>query len=186
MLAEHEIEQLEDLLDDALPANEAAALRERLGREPELAGTLAELGAQREARRRVWADLEPGDEETAELVGRVKGSIAARKRRGRMPWRAAAAVAACAVIGFAAGWTIHGRHASGRSFQAGYASVPPHPAGTATAYQVALTDESGAVTAVQNFDSLEKAREFAQDLGQWQERQRQLRNGAAVVVADRF
>ena len=46
---------------------------------------------------------------------------------------------------------------------------------------------TGAVqTAVQNFDSLEKAREFAQDLGCWQQRQHQMRDGAAVVVADQF
>ena len=185
MLAEHEIEQLEDLLDDALPANEAAALRERLGREPELAGMMVELGSQREARRHFWAALEPTDEETAELVGRVKGSIAAQKRRGWRPWRTAAAIAACVAISFALGWAWHG-HSAGRRAQTGTASVPSRLAGTAMTYQVALTDESGAVTAVQDFDSLEKAKEFAQDVGQWQERQQQLKNGAAVVVADRF
>jgi anti-sigma factor RsiW len=185
MLAENEIEQLEDLLDDSLPPSETAALRERLGREPELAGMMAELGSQREGRRHFWAALEPSDEETAELVGRVKGNIAAQSRRRWRTWRAAAAVAACVGISFAVGWAWHG-HTAGRRAQTGVANVQPRLAGTATTYQVALTDETGAVTAVQNFDSLEKAKEFAQDLGQWQERQQQLKNGAAVVVADRF
>ena len=185
-MAEHEIEQLEDLLDDALPVHEAAALRERIGREPELAGMMAELGSQREARRQFWAALEPGDEETAELVGRVKGSITVQKRPMWRRWRAAAAIAACVGISFAMGWVWHG-HSAARRGQPGFAGLPsPRSASVAMMYQVALTDETGAVTAVQNFDSLDKAKEFVQDLGQWQERQQQLKNGAAVVVADRF
>src|SRR5437764_11577550 len=108
MLAEHEIDQLQDLLDDALPISEAAALRERLGREPELAGMMTELGSQREARRHVWAALEPSDEETAELVGRVKGRIATQTRRVWRTWRTAAVIAACVGMSFATGWAWHG------------------------------------------------------------------------------
>ena len=51
-------------------------------------------------------------------------------------------------------------------------------------YQVALTDEAGNITAVQKFDSLDEARNFAADVGRWQAHQQELqqnRQGPPVV-----
>ena len=53
-------------------------------------------------------------------------------------------------------------------------------------YQVQIVDESGQVMAVQKFPSLEKAREFSDDLQQWQIRQERLLNLQVTVHSGRF
>ena len=51
---------------------------------------------------------------------------------------------------------------------------------------VALTDEAGNITAVQKFDKLEDAREFAAEVGRWQARHQQIQNGNVVMTTTKF
>jgi hypothetical protein len=53
-------------------------------------------------------------------------------------------------------------------------------------YQVTLRDENGHVVAVQRFDSIDKAQEFAADVARWQSRSERLASGRVVLTADRF
>jgi hypothetical protein len=48
---------------------------------------------------------------------------------------------------------------------------------------VALTDEAGNITAVQKFDNMEDARNFAADVGRWQARQQQIQQGQPIVTS---
>jgi hypothetical protein len=173
--SDQELEALDAWLDGAGEAPSAP---------PEL---LTQLRGERAARAAVWASLEPSDAEVDRFVDRIASQIRrdGMRRQVRGPWRFAAAVAACAAIGFSGGWLLRGKQPAGHIVAASQSHVAPGVEAVVT-YQVALTDEKGRVTAVQNFDSLEQAREFTRDLGQWQERQRQLRDGAAVIVADQY
>jgi anti-sigma factor RsiW len=180
---ETEIERIEESLDGAMGADEAAALRERIAAEPALAELMEHLRGERGARAAVYAGLEPSDNEVQELADRIISTARHSVPRQRhLPWRSAIAVAACMVIGFFAGWAWRG----GLRRSAGVSASHGAPTPAVATYRVALTDEQGRVTAVQDFDSLEKAREFTHDVDQWQARQRQMRDGAAVIVADQF
>ncbi|HWB54255.1 MAG TPA: hypothetical protein VG722_08680, partial [Tepidisphaeraceae bacterium] len=57
---------------------------------------------------------------------------------------------------------------------------------SARGYDVQLKDEGGHVVAVQHFQTLEQARQFVQDVGQWQQRQEQMHNGNVTFVSDQF
>ena len=187
-MVDDDLELLESFADRALPAAEMAALRTRLAVEPELASALEGILVEQQWRTQLFASLEPTIDETNRFANRVLASLPRRSRIFR-PLRVAIGIAACIAISFFAGWQLGGK---GKTV----ANAPPDHNAVRVAvgpkveaivsYQVALTDGAGKVTAVQNFDSLEKAREFSQDLGQWQERQRQMQEGAAIVVADRF
>jgi hypothetical protein len=58
--------------------------------------------------------------------------------------------------------------------------------GAAQIYQVALTDEDGNITAVQKFDTLEKAQSFAAEVTRWQARHEQIQNGRVLVKTSKF
>lgn len=114
--------------------------------------------------------------------------------RGRLwrPIRLATAAAACIALGVIGGWALRSRssavNVASNPAPTTPAIIGPNSAKVAevVAYEVKLTDETGRVTAVQRFDSLKQAREFADDLSSWQQRQKKVREGAAVVVADKF
>ena len=53
-------------------------------------------------------------------------------------------------------------------------------------YHVPLTDEAGNVTAVQKFENLEEAQDFAAEVERWQARQEQIHNGKVVVKSSKF
>jgi anti-sigma factor RsiW len=187
LLVDKDMDLLEDYLDGALDAAAAAALVERLSLDATLAVALQSLRAERKVRQGVWAALEPSEGDVSRLIARVNAASKRRKLWFTRPMRIGAAAAACVAISFLAGWKLHGNKqlAASQTSPAIVNSAGPKVE-TIVSYQVALTDENGHVTAVQNFESLEKAREFANDLGRWQERQHQMRDGAAVVVADKF
>ena len=54
------------------------------------------------------------------------------------------------------------------------------------AYEVSLTDQSGKVVATQRFGTLQEAREFAKDLGKWQQKHRQVQTNGVRLVGDDF
>jgi hypothetical protein len=185
LLAEHDLELLEGHLDGALSAEDSATLQRRLDGAANLAGALDALRADRAERRAVWAALEPTEQEVERCVTAVMAGIR-KPWAGWARWRTSAAIAACVALAFFAGWTWRGKQVARGGGTVPGVGKPWHKDASGAAYQVALTDESGHVTAVQNFDSFEKANEFANDLGYWQQRQERLREGAAVIVADQF
>ena len=193
-LTDDELQQLEEYLDDALASSDAEALRDRVARDAAWAAALDRLRAERSMREKLFAALEPeeasADRMASRFINAARGAGSAARYRRVLKLTSAAA--ACLAMGLVGGWLLRDRSLAMNHLPAGgsVATVAGghHEAKVAevVAYQVELTDEAGRVTAVQKFDSLEKAREFADDLSRWQERQRQMRNGAAVVVADKF
>ena len=83
------------------------------------------------------------------------------------------AAAALIAVGFLVGWM----GATGGKSNASAGEAP---------YRVEILDESGQVMAVQKFGSLEKAREFSDDLQQWQIRQERLLNCQVTVESAKF
>ena len=190
---------LESYLDGELSPVDIGHLERRLRAEPELVDALSRMSAEFAVRRAVWKSLEPTGTEALAAANAAAAGVRRedlRRRFGRLG-RLAGAAAACAAVGFLAGWVGRGNAVA----QAGTESVdrPPlvHPAGGRDGkpapksdkkdepyvYQVALTDEAGNITALQKFDSLDEARNFAADVGRWQARQQELqaRQGPPVV-----
>ena len=65
-------------------------------------------------------------------------------------------------------------------------ATTPGAAESVTVFQVALTDEAGNITAVQKFDSLKEAQNFAAEVELWQARQQQIESGKVVVKTSNF
>jgi anti-sigma factor RsiW len=209
-MTEADVEILEMYLDDALSDQDLAAVARRLADEPVMAAELERLRGERDLRRQFFATLDPSDAAVERLLGRVDESI--RRRTGwerQLKWgRWAAAAAACVALGFTTGYL--GRSTSsqpgpnvavntdgqqpvqqvaennnpddthGKIFFPGQRVAPTVPAA------VQLTDDAGRVVAVQHFESLDKAKEFANDIQAWQERQRQMQNGNVVMMGGKF
>jgi anti-sigma factor RsiW len=183
-VSEDEIETLENYLDGALPVNEAEAVAGRLATEPSLAAALEKLLAQRTARQAVWRTLEP-DPASADALGRRAAADAVRRdrlARTSRTARRASAIAACIALSFAGGWFARGRAPAPLRSEvtAAAAAVPDGP------FQVALTDESGNIIAVQHFTDPRKAREFAEDVGRWQSRPRRTERREFLQTSDEF
>jgi hypothetical protein len=188
-VTEKDLELLDGYFDDALEIGEVDALRTRLSGDGELVAALDQIRSERAARRSFFAMLEPDDAAVGALMTRIQVSAARQKRitgRARMV-RAGILAAACLLLGFYARGLID------------RAPVPTHDPGTSlienktgvdvqkvSTYQVTLRDEAGRVVAVQRFDSMEKAQEFAADLARWQSHSERLASGRFVLSADRF
>ena len=206
-MTEADVEILEMYLDDALSDQELAAVARRLADEPVMAAELERLRGERDLRRQFFASLDPSDAAVERLLGRVDESI--RRRTGwerQLKWgRWAAAAAACVALGFTTGYL--GRSTSPQPGP----NVAVNTDGQQPVQQVAentndahdqinfvgkvaptvpaavqLTDDAGRVVAVQHFESLDKAKEFANDIQAWQERQRQMQNGNVVMMGGKF
>lgn len=185
-VSENDLEQLDAYLDDALEMGEVEVLRARLAQDAQLLAALEQVRSERAARQALFAALEPDDAAVNALISRVRRSTLRQRQTSRWlrPARWVAAAAACLTIGF---------------FSRGLFDRPAAPANVAstttkpgvdvkpyTGYQVTLRDDAGRVVAVQQFDSMEKAQEFASDLARWQARSEKLASGHFVLRADRF
>lgn len=169
---------LEEYLDGALDAGRERDLLERLRREPALAVELAELKEARALRGSVFASHEPSQSEVDRFVSSITQKLHAPRPRPLVIrlFRPIAAAAACVALGFAGGYLM--RPAS--------TAVTSVPGAAPDTYQVAITDDTGRVLGVQQFDSIDKARAFAEDLRRWQQWQEQLRNQEVVVRSASF
>lgn len=201
MLTDQDLELLEAYLDDALPADEVERAAHRLSEDLALLAALQSMRAERTARAAVFTSLEPTPAE-ADAIAKNIIRAARRSRLIGVGWRAsqfAAAVAASILLGLGGGWFIWGRsHVSpSQAFPTvavnNIPSVAPQPVADSSIanlppgpYQVALTDEHGNVLAVQKFNHLDEAKQFANDLGQAEERGQNVQNGKAMLVADHF
>jgi anti-sigma factor RsiW len=206
-----DFELLMGYIDEELTAAEVARLEERLRQEPELAGALGRMSAEHAVRQAVWRSLEPAQPEALSLAEGVSRSARRadwHRRLSRLS-RVAVAAAACVALGFLAGWVGRGSAVARAVTDVNEPTAAPrtvvasrtdHPepryaskdagnvASNAAAaepfvYQVALTDDDGNITAVQKFNNLEEARNFAADVGRWQARQQQIQEGHPVVTS---
>src|SRR5258705_3315008 len=151
-----DIELLEAFLDDELTPAQSLLLRDRLESEPNLTVELEQLRAERKLRATMFLGLEGGEEAVVERAfSKIHDVDARQQRRVQQVRRLRYAMAAAALItiGFLVGWM---GATGGKS-----------NASASEAYRVEILDESGQVMAVQKFQSLEKAREFSDDLQQW-------------------
>jgi hypothetical protein len=187
---EHEIELIERYLDDALDMSEVEALQTRLTHDAHLVATLERIRCERAFRKAVYADYEADDAAVARTTQYAANLVRQHQhdhdhRRAR-PLHYVLAAAACLALGFfGRGFLDHGDGGA----QAGnsLATAPGHVnVERISAYQVTLRDETGRVVAVQRFDSIDKAREFAADLARWQSDSERLASGRFVLTADRF
>ena len=178
-VTDNDLELLEAYLDDALDVAESEPLRARLATDPQLVSALDHLRRERATRQAWFAALEPTDREIDHLSSRVHASLAHRRRFNAL-LRSTAAVSAAAAC-FLGGILVHATFFKTRSQQ------PPaaHPA-VVEVYEVTLKDDSGNPVAVQRFDTLEKARNFANDLEQWKLRTNRRATAQYVLRAGRL
>ncbi len=186
---------LEAHLDGALDGADDAALLDRLRIEPELADAVGRLRAERALRGALWAANEPTPVAVMRLTSHLDEAIH-HARRGAF-WGAVSrwgtTVAACILMGIwignsvmrdgtpIAGPSVAGIAGAGGSVVAGGGGD-----GVPSGYHVTLVDDRGQVEAVQRFPTLEQAREFANDFGQWQDRRQQVRQGRIQRVGDPY
>jgi anti-sigma factor RsiW len=174
---ERDIELLESYLDEQVAADDLAVLRRRLETEPELTGLLEQLREQRSLRRTTFASYEPDDAEATRLTASIQRALRQRAYRWanlrRFGYGAAAAAAIVLAFLAGAGWM-------GSTHNGGQVSAEP------PVYKVELRDEAGRVLAEQEFQSLDQAREFSDDLRQWRYRQERLLNGDVTRRSDQF
>jgi hypothetical protein len=192
--ADPDFELLESYLDGELLPGETRRLERRLVAEPELSAALSRMSAEYSLRRAAFRSLEPDDrtakalsESVVRSVQQAEGAEPRRTRPGSHRrsiriGRIVGALAACVAISFCAGWIGRGYASQAGSHEdtARNASDPKDKA-EPSVYQVALTDEAGHITAIQKFDTLEEAQNFAADVGRLQARQQLLRRSASAV-----
>jgi anti-sigma factor RsiW len=195
MLNDDDLDLLESYLDDALSATDVERLDRRLTGELELSGALDQLRRERAARIAFFQSQTPDQPVSDRFANNVIVSLHRRERqltfvRGG---RIAGALAACLFIGFAVGWIEHGGAVPHSQIAAPTDKHPdarlvvhsPKPA-EAGQFQVAILDENGKVIALQRFNKIEDARQFADDLAQYQVRRQQVQDGQAMLVSDKF
>jgi len=188
---ERDIEWIERYLDDALDMAEVETLRARLAGDGELVAALERIRGERALRKAVYAGYEPDESAVSRVITYSGGLVRQQRRdaRRRGVMRYVLGAAACVAIGF-----------FGRGFMS-QSDGPPDGGQTGgsvainrgtvnvqkvSSYQVTLRDEGGHVVAVQRFDSIDKAQEFAADVARWQSRSERLASGRVVLTADRF
>ena len=196
MLNDKDYELLEAYLDDDLSSELVHRLDSRLSAEPALAAALDAFRQGRALRSIAFQALAPDDAEAERFADAVIASVgrAERTRRRARYSAIASAVAACVLAGFGAGWLGH--HSAPAYPQLNAVAPRSHvdarlvihkPSSSDTnQYQVALLDDDGNVVAVQKFASLSEARQFADDLGKFEARRQQMREGRPMLVSDRF
>jgi hypothetical protein len=170
-LSENDLEKLEEYLDGALADAESRQLQLRISRDPEWNAALEQLRAQRTMRQQFFAELQPDQAAVDRVLDGVRTSANRREvwQKQSRYLRFAAAAAACLLLGIFLGHRINFAPTSNGPTQETVATVPAPTAATPKFYDVELTDAAGKVVAVQRFDSLEKASEFANDIRRTQQ-----------------
>jgi hypothetical protein len=169
---DNDLELLHEYVDGELPVADCEGLWRRLAIERDLSGELDRLRADHSVRTMVWNSLEPEESTVARLEAKI---MRATRREDFLSWggnilRITASAAALILFGFTVGWMGKDR----------YPGVPivPHVsqntsqiAGTglgaptvATKYNVEVRDRNGKLLTVQQFDSLDEAKQFAHDV----------------------
>ena len=182
-----DLQLLDGYLDDALSPEESETLRARLESDAHLRTTLSHLREERTLRRALFTSLEPDDAAVTAFATRLRHATQPTQPAALSfrPLRYSAAAAALLAIGFVTRGLLD--HAPANHNDANQLTqnktVDLHKVET---YEVTLRDDAGRVVAVQRFDALDKAQEFAADLTRWQSRNQRLASNQFVVTADRF
>ncbi|HWE01111.1 MAG TPA: hypothetical protein VG326_01785 [Tepidisphaeraceae bacterium] len=194
MMNDADLDLLEAYLDDALSATEVERLDRRLTSEASLSAALDQLRRERAARIAFFHAQAPNFAQADEFADRFISSMRRKDRRVKFAGgaRVGAGIAACLLVGFTVGWIGHGRATRSQAVAPAaehsdvrLAAHTPKPA-EAGPFQVAILDEDGNVIALQRFSKLEDARQFADDLAQYQVRRQQVQDGQAMLVSDKF
>jgi anti-sigma factor RsiW len=183
MTHDHDVEQLEALLDGELTDHEAAALRARVASDPALAEALDRLRGERDMRALVWRAMEPRDAQVTAVINSVRAGV-----RRDQAWnnrlralRYVSGLAACIMLGFMLGRFLpygasDGRAGNGIVYEPGRGAMQEVMDTRSAAQQrhngfkVLLTDNFGRVIAEQRFETFNEAREFTDDLRSAQNR----------------
>ncbi|MGD0390887.1 MAG: hypothetical protein ABSC42_18235 [Tepidisphaeraceae bacterium] len=170
-----DLELLHAYLDSELPVAECEGLWRRLAVERDLMGELNHLREDHAVRSMVWNSLEPDDSSIARLQAKL---MRATRREDFMYWvgnavRIVASAAALILFGFTVGWLGRDRY-SGVPNMASMPSSAPHIAAAgsggnigiplANKVAVEVRDRSGKLVMVKQFDSMDDARRFVQDV----------------------
>jgi anti-sigma factor RsiW len=171
---DNDMDLLHEYVDGELPVPECEGLWRRLAIERELAGELERLRSDHAVRTMVWKSLEPEESTVARLEAKI---MRASRREDFMSWaanalRIGASAAALILFGISVGWMGKDRYGGtpvvSHSSQSEVQHVASSPLGGATPamkYNVEFRDRSGKLIApIQQFDSLEDARQFAHDV----------------------
>jgi anti-sigma factor RsiW len=177
-VSDSDLSMLELMLDGELPEEAAETLRASMEHDKDLAAAWEALQGERAARLAIWHDDQPSQQRANMVASRVLRKI--QHDRTWIRWglvaRLGGAVAACMVLGFGVGWYGRGVRPvvptqTAQGIQGQSASAD---------YRVELTDDKGRPVAVQPFQSLDQAVQFANDVNQWKTAQRH--NGGTTVV----
>jgi hypothetical protein len=186
---ENDVDLLYAYLDRELPVSDCEGLWRRLAVEGELSAELERLRADAAVRRQVWSSLEP--DEIADRAAQSKILRAA----WREDWmsgvnrvlRVGTVAAACILFGFTVGWfgrdSRLGLPASGVQVVANPDASAGHGAGK---YVVDVRDDTGRTVAAPQFDSLDEARRFADDVARYQAGRQETHDGTVVPAVDHF
>lgn len=182
-VTETDLEQIEALLDGALSPEESTALESRVRAEPAVAAAVAEARRLR-ADRAEWFRACEGDPVDADLLAAsIRRAAHVQTSAFRWSrWRQRLALAACLILGVGIGWLGLPSNRPGVA-PVGGASASLSGDRAPRTYQVRLMDASGRLVHIQRFESIEDARQFADDLNRWQDQQGA---GGAVVIHGEF
>lgn len=186
---ENDIDLLYAYLDREMAVSDCEGLWRRLAVEADLATELERLRADVSVRQQVWSSLEPDD-----VADRAVQASVLRSAR-RVDWmsginrlaRVGTVAAACILFGFTVGWFGHesrlGAPAAGVQVVANSDANAGHGAGK---YVVDVRDGSGRTVAAPQFDSLDEARRFAEDVARYQSVGQEPRDSTVVPAVDHF
>lgn len=186
---ENDIDLLYAYLDRELAVSDCEGLWRRLAVETELAAELERLRADATVRQQVWSSLEPDDMTDRAVQSRVL------RAAWRDDWmsginrvaRVGTVAAACILFGFTVGWfgrdSRLGSPAGGVQVVANPDASAGHGAGK---YVVDVRDDVGRTVAAPQFDSLDEARRFAEDVARYQAGRQESRDGTVVPAVDHF
>lgn len=190
-VSEQDLELLEEYLDGALSPDAAERVHERLEREPEFAAALAELASERAARAAVWRSLEPGDEQVRQFAARVRTAARRQDAWGRVGRfaRFGSAAAACLLVGYFFGWVNHDLAPGGMPGTGGRTGVNQvstdrghGQAAPAVRYRVPVGYDEAGRPIMQEFDNLEDARRFAEEVRRLQD----VRHGYPIIIREQL
>jgi len=184
-----DLQLLDEYLDDALSPEASESLRARLETDPGLRDALSHLRTERTLRRALFTALEPDDAAVTAFATRLHHATQPTQPAALSfrPLRYSAAAAALLAVGFFTRGLVDRRPATptGNDLTQ-VAQKTGIDVQKVETYEVTLRDDAGRVVAVQRFDALDKAQEFAADLTRWQSRNERLASNHFVVTADRF
>jgi anti-sigma factor RsiW len=186
---ENDIDLLYAYLDRELPVSDCEGLWRRLAVEAELAAELERLRADAALRGQVWSSLQPDERDEHALQNNIL------RAAWRQDWisginrmlRIGTVAAACILFGFTVGW--FGRDSRLAMPASGIQVVanPDSSAGHGAAkYVVDVRDDAGHTVAAPQFDTMDEARRFAEDVARYQAGRQETHDGTVVPAVDHF